>query len=319
MAAVPELEAFASATDDALYREAGGVVRWASGRLRELLGADPTGRSLLEWVVEADRPRLEAARRDLVGAARLELRMRLPGGAGSEVAPVLDLAARDGEAVVGALRDLRPARAGLEAARLEAQADLAAGVAHEVNNPLSGVLNYALLVQRFGGVDARTVEALEGIASEARRIEEITRSLQALARRGDGAAALGDLVRGALASVRRQLRDELTNLEVDVPPDLPPVRSRGHDLALALRLLIDGARAALGARFPRRDPQKRLVLRARADDDGDAALLEVEEGSGAGPDPVLVERCAALLAPHGRAELVRGDRGALVRLRLALV
>lgn len=198
----------------------------------------------------------------------------------------------------------------LDDARAQALSELAAGVAHEVNNPLSGVLNYALLAQRYPADDPRQREALEGIVAEARRIQELTRALLTYTRRaGDALAPLApvDLARAALAPIRRQLREELVQVVVDVPDTLPAVNGRGPELVLVLLHLLGAARAALNARFAGRDPAKVLTVRGRHDEAGDLVVLEVEHGGQAGPvasaDAPLEEhrarRADEVAAAHG--------------------
>lgn len=66
--------------------------------------------------------------------------------------------------------------------------ELAAGIAHEINNPVNGVINFAqILLDQLGGKSAPAPEAtrshLETILAEAERIAAIVSSLLSLARR----------------------------------------------------------------------------------------------------------------------------------------
>jgi len=199
----------------------------------------------------------------------------------------------------------------IDDARSQALAELAAGVAHEVNNPLSGVLNYALLAQRYPAGDPRQAEALEGILSEAGRIQELNRALLTYTRRaGDAPAPLApiDLVRAALAPIRRQLREELIQVAVEVPDTLPAVNGRGPEFQLVLLHLLGAARAALNARFAARDPAKLLTIRGRHEgEQGELVVLEVEYGGGDGPvasadaglDEHRARRADEIAAAHG--------------------
>src|SRR3712207_8511849 len=70
-----------------------------------------------------------------------------------------------------------------QSSKLASIGELSAGVAHEINNPLNGVLNYAQLLKDDGV--ARTEEhrrMLDGIIGEGERIARIVRDLLTFAR-----------------------------------------------------------------------------------------------------------------------------------------
>ena len=278
--------------------EPDGRLRQVSSALGALCGRPAgslTGASLLELAEPVDRPALESALR---GPGPRALVWRLLAG-GARV-PVLDVAAQAGDQVWrGVLLDRRAAllaeAEAEERAALVAQGELAASLAHELNNPLSGVLNYAQLAARLCGESRDLREALAGIEGEAQRILELTRGLVVHAPRSEEPYPLdvAALLRATLAPVRRGLREELVQLEVAVEPDLPPVRARGLALQAVCRELIGNAREALAERWPTqgvREQGKRLALRARGgaldeDELPSEVLLEVEDGgSGLPPD-----------------------------------
>lgn len=257
-----------------------------------LLGGAPAslvGRSLNELCAPNDRQRLAASWQ---GAGPRALTWIAQPAPDAQRIPLLDLSEATADGWEGTLQDHRAAaRAEAEAEEaiaLRSQGELAASVAHEINNPLSGVLNYAQLAARLGAAQPALREALEGIESEARRIHELTRALLVHAPHPPEEVypvQADALLRAVLAPRRRELREDLIAVEVALAPDLPPLRGQGLLLQAVLRQLLVNAHEALTAHFPpARDPAKRLVLRALAEPGGDpdelpaAVWLELENG-----------------------------------------
>jgi two-component system NtrC family sensor kinase len=81
----------------------------------------------------------------------------------------------------------------VSAARLATVGELAAGVAHEIGNPLAGVLGYLSLARSYGGSSPKLRECLESIDSEVHRIDRIVRGLLDLGRPPQGAAGPVDV------------------------------------------------------------------------------------------------------------------------------
>jgi signal transduction histidine kinase len=142
----------------------------------------------------------------------------------------------------------------VRAEKLASVGRLAAGIAHEIGNPLGGAATYVEVLRRRGG-DREVTDAL---ARELDRIDRIVRSLLDYARPHDEApqpvsvavvlTAAFELLQaqGALRSVRARL---------DLPADLPPVLGRAHLLEQAVvNLLLNAVDAA---------PDGDLVLGAR--------------------------------------------------------
>lgn len=99
---------------------------------------------------------------------------------------------------------------------------LAAGVAHEIGNPLGALLGYASVLTRRG----TAAELAEGIEREARRIDLIVRGLLDYARPGAAPREPVDLnasVRRVLDLLQRQGRFDSVAVRLDLADPLPPV------------------------------------------------------------------------------------------------
>jgi len=123
-----------------------------------------------------------------------------------------------------------------ERARLEAQlirseklssvGVLAAGVAHEINNPLTTILGYAKLLLEGRDPEDRDYNALDLVAGEARRVQEIVRNLLDFSRQETGEvvpASLNDLLERTLNLVAPDLRKRGIEVTRELAPDLPLV------------------------------------------------------------------------------------------------
>jgi signal transduction histidine kinase len=148
-------------------------------------------------------------------------------------------------------RRLRETRAGLERAeRLASVGRLAAGVAHEVGNPMGAILAFAELVARDPGLSPTSHGQLERLLREGERVRRILRQLLDLARPVrlerrplDLAQAARDAV--ALVAAQRRYRD--VAFEVLAEPGLPLALADDGAVQQVLgNLLLNAAEAASG-------------------------------------------------------------------------
>jgi signal transduction histidine kinase len=147
-------------------------------------------------------------------------------------------------------RDLKQAQQQLlQSQKIAAVSSLAAGVAHEINNPLTGVLGLAqvLRAQDSGDDDARR-DALATIETEAKRIRDIVQTLQSFSSdsSGEGLAELdvNAVVDGALELVASKLDVAMLTVERALAPDVPRIRGSDAQLRQALLHIIGNAIAA---------------------------------------------------------------------------
>jgi signal transduction histidine kinase len=108
--------------------------------------------------------------------------------------------------------------------------EMAAGLAHEINQPLSAIVSYARGCTRrlrSGVADATTLlEPIEQIASQAMRANEIVQRLLLFVRKQKPArarAAIGDLVQEVCRLLVGEARKRGVKLRLDLASDLPEV------------------------------------------------------------------------------------------------
>jgi len=222
---------------------------------------------------------------------RLALAMMIPFGLVVVVREFLSRRAllRAGQELVSTREQL------VQKEKLAAVGQLVSGVAHELNNPLQGVLGYAelMLASRPSGLET---EELTAIRDNANRAAGIVRNLMTFA--GHSASARGwqqinRIVRDAVAVREPHLQTGGIDLRLDLADRLPLVYVDNARLGNVLVNLIQNAEAAIAAR---RDgttsassvpPRARgeVVIATRWQGDPDRILVEVaDNGSGLRPE-----------------------------------
>ncbi len=142
----------------------------------------------------------------------------------------------------------------LQADRLASLGQLAASVAHEINNPVSGVLNLSMLLERLmaggnypPGREAEFRKYLALISSETARVGRIVSDLLAFSRRSKpqrAPADLNKLVRTTLGLTDHKLRMINAETVLQLQEDLPPVECDASQMQqVILNLVLNGAQA----------------------------------------------------------------------------
>ncbi|HZM98869.1 MAG TPA: ATP-binding protein [Pyrinomonadaceae bacterium] len=220
-----------------------------------------------------------------------ELAIKTPQGQAVPVSVSFTPLSTDGEQVmIMSLRDLS-VRKQLEAEREEMQrqlyqssklasiGELSAGVAHEINNPLNGIINFAQLLK-----DEETPRSeferqmIDGIIDEGERIAQIVRGLLTFARAETHELRqvhFAESIKTSIALFGHQFEKDGITVKIDLDPDLPLVRADASRLRQVVLNLISNAYHALKAKQV--DPNEGKLFRItarRAGKNGELVRIE---------------------------------------------
>ncbi|HEX4386943.1 MAG TPA: ATP-binding protein [Myxococcales bacterium] len=212
--------------------------------------------------------------------------------------------------------------------RLASVGRLAAGVAHEVGNPVSALIGYAALMRERLQQGNDVAEYAERVEREANRIDRILRDLLDLARPREVRPVPVDLRRAvslAQALIEPQPVWQGVSLRVELPEELPPALGEEHYVVQVLVNLLANAARAGGKNVSVTGGAARDQLLLELADDGPGLTADALEhlfepffttaapGQGTGLGLAL---CHATMERIGGGISARnGGRGAIFTLR----
>lgn len=164
----------------------------------------------------------------------------------------------------------------IQSEKLSAIGQLVAGVAHELNNPLTSVSGYAQLLLRDKRIVAEPRLDIEQIHAQAERAGKIVQNLLIFAREHKperSPVSVNDALRSALALQNYQLKVDNIGVALELDPELPVTTADSHQLQQVFLNLITNARHAMAEKGGR----GMLTLRSSPvlDERGESIRVEI--------------------------------------------
>jgi PAS domain S-box-containing protein len=190
---------------------------------------------------------------------------------------------------------LQEARAELaHVARVTTLGELAASIAHEINQPLAAIVADAEASLHWLAADPPDIdsvrEALAGVATDGHRASAVIQRIRALCRRTDPQRErldINDIIREVVLLARHEVLGHRVSLRTDLASALPTVLGDRVQLQqVMINLVING----MEAMAPVTDRPRELLIRSQHEDD--QVLLAVQD-SGTGIDPDNADRMFA--------------------------
>jgi len=276
-------------------------ISWSNNIAVELLGSDPVRKKCFE-VFARSKDQCEACDVQKCFEEGLndehELEFIKPDGSRMNLWCTASVATRseDGvpQSVVVVYRDItekkllqaETARAG----QLASIGELAAGVAHEINNPINGIINCAqMLIDEDDATSERT-EISRRIMKAGDRIAMIVRNLLSFARNNEEEPNLVHIQRilsDSLGLTEVQIRKDGIDLKVDIPEGIPRIKVRGHQIQQVFLNIISNARYALNQKFSQTHESKVIEIKGDTVDANGKQYVRViffDQGTGISGD-----------------------------------
>jgi len=179
--------------------------------------------------------------------------------------PVAD--AEEKEKVVVLLRDVTEKKASmnamLRAEQLAALGEMAAGVAHEINNPINGIINYAQILVNKRMADSFVHDLGERMIKEGDRIARIVEGLLSFARQKKEEKTLvsvEEILTDSFALTEAQIRKDNIILMKHIGDDLPFILAQPQEIEQVFINIISNARYALNQKYPEANRNKLLEI-----------------------------------------------------------
>ena len=147
--------------------------------------------------------------------------------------------------------------------KLESIGTLASGVAHEINNPINGILNYGQVILDSTKPDSDINKYANEIIEETNRVSVIVSNLLEFSRQSGkqhSYANVEDIIEKTLSLTNTIFKHDNIKIDVDIEEDIPKLKCRSQQIQQVIMNLLTNARDSLNQKYPGFDDEKIINL-----------------------------------------------------------
>jgi signal transduction histidine kinase len=194
--------------------------------------------------------------------------------------------------------------------RLAALGQLAAGVAHEINNPLNSIVNYTQILIDGRNKTEQESDILERIIRESQRIITIVRNLLSFARKETdekSAVKISKLIMETLMLINVMFKKDGIKIIMKVPENLQEISANAQQIQQVFLNILFNAQFALNKKFPHPDPDKIIEISAQeTKDNGEHFIKVVFHDNGTGIPEDIADK---IMLPFFSTKTAEGGSG----------
>lgn len=236
----------------------------------------------------------------LTKSARVE-ETTLPGLAGEYLLTISPVKEADGsiEKILLIARELTSDEVrkadSLRTAQMAAIGELAAGVAHEVNNPITGIINFAQLLLDDSEKDSLQAELLDRIVNEGERIALIIKNLLSFARESEKdnePVEITEIINNSLTLIEHQIKKDGITLSQNFSDEPCQIYGNFTQIQQVILNLLSNARFALNERYPGAAKEKKIDISCAPfiQESGKSIIKIIIEDTGTGIPQGILKR-----------------------------
>jgi signal transduction histidine kinase len=200
------------------------------------------------------------------------------------------------EKVVVTVRDITEIKASRISAyrseQLVALGELATGVAHEINNPINGIINYAQILLNRHSTDLKVKDIGSRIVKESGRVARIVESLLSFSRREKRSkvtTGFEEIFKDTMTLTAAQMRKDAIHLHSVIPPHLPEISVVPQEIQQVMLNILSNARFSLNKKYPKSHEDKLIEVNADVMSDNGNQYVRIsfrDYGTGI-PGPII--------------------------------